>query len=102
MNKDLYQGSSPDYVWNDKLWELKTPEGPKNIHKLIEKAIKQISSNVLNYPPGGIIIDLSKVDVNLEEAINIIKRRIVMKSSVDIDFIIIKDTDILTIEGYEK
>jgi hypothetical protein len=98
LNKDLYKSISPDYVWKNKLWELKTPNGQKNVHNLMEKAINQISSNVLNKKPGGIILDLSKLDENvLNKCAETAIRRIAIKCNVSIDLIVVRNKKIIKV-----
>lgn len=108
LNKDLYPGTSPDYIWKDKLWELKTPESDKNYHKLIEKALKQITTNLIDYPPGGIVLDYTNLNLDLSTIIDTTIRRISIKEdtdiilSNDIDVIFLKNGEIVEILRYKK
>lgn len=43
---------TPDYIWRDRLWDLKTISSEKAANSAIRHGIKQISNN-----PGGIILD---------------------------------------------
>lgn len=45
--------SNPDYLWNGKYWDLKSPHTVGGINKRPQHGFKQISEN-----PGGIVIDL--------------------------------------------
>jgi hypothetical protein len=61
----------PDFNWNGKLWELKTLESStyRKTDKRIQKANSQISPN-----RGGIILDYSKSELDLETALDYIQR----------------------------
>lgn len=60
----------PDYIWNNKYWELKTTTTEKSANSAVRKAIKQISDN-----PGGIILNYNS-DINIQEVINVIEKRV--------------------------
>ena len=62
---------TPDYKWNDKYWDLKTPKSANGTDKLIHHGLKQI-----NESPGGLIVDFSNQSVNIQEAIKIAERRL--------------------------
>lgn len=104
LNKDLYTGPSPDFLINNQLWELKTPVSTKNMHKLIEKGIKQINSDVLELKAGGIILDIKKISgkVGVEEIKEIVLKRIAFKLPTDLNFIIINDNEIVDIYRFIK
>lgn len=108
LNKDLYPGTSPDYIWNERLWELKTPESDKNYHKLIEKALKQITTDLIDYPPGGIVLDYTNLNHDLSTIIDTTIRRISIKEdtdiilSNDIDVVFLKNGEIMEILRYKK
>ncbi len=104
LNKDLYEGSSPDYAIDNLLWELKTPESHKNFHKLIEKGIKQINTGTLDLQPGGIILDIKKIKekISIEEIKQIALKRIAFKSPTDMKFIIIDDDEIVEVYQFTK
>lgn len=59
---------TPDYIWRDRLWDLKTISSEKAANSAIRHGIKQISDN-----PGGIILDSgnnSLVQSTLHEVID--------------------------------
>lgn len=43
---------TPDYEWNEMLWELKTPQSVNGSDKLVHRGLKQIEER-----PGGILVD---------------------------------------------
>lgn len=62
---------TPDYKWNDKYWELKTPRGTNGTDKLVHHGLHQI-----NNAPGGIILECGNKDVNLKKAIELAEARL--------------------------
>lgn len=78
LNESQQDGiKMPDYEWNGKLWELKSTSTEKAANSAIRKAIKQIQEN-----PGGIILNY-ETDIDLQEAISVIEKR--MKGSKEGD-----------------
>ncbi len=82
---------------NDSLWELKTPKSSKNLHKLIEKGIKQINAGIMGKISGGIILNIKEIknQMSLDEIIIISLKRIEFKSPSDIKLMIIDGDKIL-------
>lgn len=66
----------PDFIWDGRLWDLKTPVGcgKRTIDNQFKKIHKQIGNN-----PGGIIIDCSFTDL---EAVS--KRMMLCKLEGDV------------------
>ena len=58
-------GFNPDYLWNGKLWDLKTPTTTKKttLDKRIKHGLEQIGDN-----PGGLMLDFGKNSMSFEEA----------------------------------
>lgn len=89
---------TPDFLWNNTQWELKTIESEKygTIDKRIRKAYSQVRGNL-----GGIILDFSKSTLSLEKA-----EEHVLKSAVNrakgISEIIIKKAEQFKIVRIEK
>ena len=63
--KNVNGVSNPDYLWNGKLWDLKSPISNKynTIDGRICNGLKQIDRNY-----GGLMIDFSASDLTFEEA----------------------------------
>ena len=59
-----YDKKSPDYKWDGKLWDLKTPQGASGVDKLIHQGIYQIFEN-----PGGILLDCSSPNIDIEKGV---------------------------------
>ena len=66
-----YDKKSPDYKWDGKLWDLKTPQGASGVDKLIHQGIYQIFEN-----PGGILLDCSSPNIDIERAIELAQHRL--------------------------
>lgn len=86
----------PDYIWNNKYWELKSTTTEKAANSAIRKGIKQIAGN-----PGGIILDYKK-DVDIQEVINVIEKRInsSKESNLSFDIMIVAKNKINAVIRY--
>lgn len=86
----------PDYLWNNKFWELKSTTTEKSANSAIRKGIKQIRDN-----PGGIILNYEN-EINLQETIYVIEKRIKGSKPKDIkvDIMIVKKGKILKVIRY--
>lgn len=86
---------SPDYLWDGKYWDLKTPTGKENaIDQRIRHGIKQIMNN-----PGGLVIDLSqnKMQDSKKKALEYALKR--SQSSIDV---IVKDKNNFAVYHIQK
>ena len=77
----------PDFLWNDKYWELKSVTTEKAANSAIRKGLKQIREN-----PGGIILHYEN-EVDLQETIKVIEKRVDNSKESDISF------DIMIVQG---
>lgn len=87
LNESSVDGvKMPDYIWNDKYWELKTTTTEKAVNSAVRKGIKQIEHN-----PGGIILNYEQ-DVDLQMALQIMERRMnsSKKNAIPVDIMIIQ------------
>lgn len=77
---------TPDYRWNDVLWELKTVEANSQnaVQQSIRTALHQIESN-----PGGIFLDVSKCGISLSEARKAVTYRMNRSAKVSADVMMI-------------
>ena len=87
VNESIVHGiMMPDYMWQNKYWELKSTTTEKSANSAIRKGIKQIERK-----PGGIILNY-ETEIDLQEAINVIEKR--MKGSkqgdIPVDIMIIR------------
>ena len=88
----------PDYLWNGRLWELKTPNSLNGIDKLIHYGLQQTETNA-----GGIVLDIRNIG-NLETAAKIAEKRILRSGKTDIDLIIMdsEKKKVLKIQRYKR
>ncbi len=61
----------PDYLWNGKLWDLKTATTEKSANSAIRHGLRQIWNN-----PGGIILDYRGKQIDLSVLQNVIQKRL--------------------------
>lgn len=82
---------TPDYKWNEKLWELKSVSSQRNLQKLFKKGIEQIKAD-----PGGIVFDFCNNELSVEIALQhmALRRKSVYTGTV---LIFKSGTDILEI-----
>lgn len=75
---------TPDYRWDNKLWELKTVSTVKAPDSALRKGIQQIQKN-----PGGIILNFGKNEVNFEETMEVIEDRLRRSGKFDFDVMVL-------------
>lgn len=88
LNESSVDGiKMPDYIWNEKYWELKSTSTEKAANSAIRKGIKQIEDN-----PGGIILNYNS-EINLQETIEVIEKRMKgsKKEDIPVDIMIIQN-----------
>ena len=100
LNESNVDGEKmPDYLWDSKLWELKSISTKESIDRQVRKAIKQIWNN-----PGGIVLDIKKRCLEEDEIVDIAFNRI-NRSYHKIDamvIILIENSNILKIIRLNK
>ena len=87
---------NPDYLWRDKMWDLKTPEKVIS-ESVIRHGLKQIKDN-----PGDLIFDFSKIGLNKEKVMNKLNARILRSSNSNIDIILIDEKKKIKVFRYKK
>ena len=88
---------TPDYKWKGHFWEYKKVSSKNSIDKQTQSALHQIKSNA-----GGIILDVSNSILSQEEILIIVKKRLQYSAKTNLDIIIKKDKEILSIYRYKK
>ena len=63
--------NTPDYLWREKLWDLKTATSEKSANSAIRKGLKQIFDN-----PGGIMLDYRGREIDLSVLEETIRKRL--------------------------
>ena len=61
---------TPDYIWRERLWDLKTISSEKAANSAVRHGIKQIEKN-----PGGIILDFGEQGFSQEKLWEIVSKR---------------------------
>lgn len=90
LNEVNVQGvKTADFLWNGKLWDLKTVTTEKAADSAVRKGLKQIKSN-----PGGIILDYRSQNPSMETLLEVVDGR--MRRGIE------KDTDIMMIFNETK
>lgn len=88
---------SPDFLWRGKFWDLKTPEKKNSVTKRIQKGLSQIFNN-----PGGVILDIRKMDIELDRLEEIIDGRMKLSLKNSIDLIIVNGEDLVKVLRYKR
>nr|DAM85165.1 MAG TPA: minor capsid protein [Caudoviricetes sp.] len=79
-----------DYLWNGKLWDLKSITTEKSADSSIRKGVKQIADN-----PGGIILNYVGKALDLEKLKEFAINRLNRSQVLDIEVIAVKDNKIV-------
>lgn len=87
----------PDYIWNGKLWDLKTVSTEKSANSAVRKGLKQIKNN-----PGGIFLNYGNNDISLEEVEKVIDDRVKLSNENSVDIMIIMDQKLIKVIRYKK
>ena len=87
--------STPDYIWNDKLWDLKSVTTEKAANSAIKKGLKQIANN-----PGGVILDYGDIDISLDTLQEVIEKRMQWHKDINVDIIIVNKNEAVKILRY--
>ena len=83
--KTRFKTKSPDYIWNGKMWDLKTLQTVKAIDSALRHGVKQIENN-----PGGILLNFSDIDLDLSDIAPLILNRLRRSASSDMDVMILQ------------
>lgn len=88
---------TPDFLWEDKLWELKTVTTEKAADSALRTGLKQIKDN-----PGGVILDYRNQKVSLEEIEKVVDGRMRRGIKEDTDIMIILKDSKIKVYRYKK
>ena len=83
--KTRFKTKSPDYIWNGKMWDLKTLQTVTAIDSALRHGVKQIENN-----PGGILLNFSDIDLDLSDIAPLILNRLRRSASSDMDVMILQ------------
>ncbi len=88
---------NPDFLWNGKLWDLKTISTEKAANTAIQRGLKQIKNN-----PGGIMLNLSDNDYSDEGLMQVINKRMNWYHDDVGDIMIVSKNKLIKILRYKK
>ena len=92
-----YEIKRADYLWDNKLWELKNTTSAKTVDSVLRKAIHQIMDN-----PGGVILDFGKNPIQLNSIESAIDTRIKKSCRFSMDIMIIAGGELKKVTRYTK
>ena len=87
---------TPDYIWNNALWELKTVASEKAADSAVRHGVKQIADN-----PGGIILQFDAV-LNAEKLKKVVADRLSRSKIECLDIIFLNGDKLVGIFRYKK
>lgn len=88
---------TPDYVWREKHWDLKTTTTAKSANSAVRHGLKQIREN-----PGGIILDYKNNEVSIDELYTVLQKRLSASAQFAVDIIILREGKDLIAFRYKK
>lgn len=88
---------TPDFLWNGKMWDLKTVTTEKSADTAVRKGLKQIKEN-----PGGIVLDYRGKNISEEGVRRVIDSRMKRGYEKDTDIMVIFGDDQIKVYRYKK
>lgn len=88
---------TPDYIWNEKLWDLKTVTTEKSANYAVRKGLHQIEEN-----PGGIFLDFGDNNISIDTLLDVIEKRMKWHKDMKSDIMIIQNSEVIKVLRYEK
>lgn len=95
INEDKIK--TPDYLWNNKLWELKSVSSVKAVDSAVRSGLKQIKTN-----PGGIILNYADNVVEIEEVKRAVEGRMRRGFEQTTDIMVIKSEVLVYVLRFKK
>ena len=87
---------SPDYEWNGKLWDLKSPQKTeKAANSAVRKGIEQIKNN-----PGGVMLDYHLESLDLDKLHSVIDERMKWHTNFQVDIMISNNGELIEVLRY--
>lgn len=93
---DIKGQTMPDFLWNQKLWELKGTATINGADKLLQHAIKQIQEN-----PGGVILNIPE-NIDMSALEKQLASRIHRSKITGLDLIFLTKDKLIKILRYKK
>ena len=90
-----YKAMTPDYLWNGKMWDLKTASTEKSANSAVRHGLKQIQKN-----PGGIILNYGENAISVELLKEILQKRLAASATQDVDILVLFQNELLTVQRF--
>ena len=97
LQENLGGAKKADYLWREKLWELKNVSSAKAADSAVRTAIKQISEN-----PGGIIIYCTDNKIKFAELQRIVDARMKRSGKFQTDILMIMEDELIKALRYKN
>lgn len=88
---------TPDFLWNERAWELKTPHSIKKVDDAVRYAARQIRSD-----PGGIILNFKGITFDMDLLAHIVYSRARRSALSSFDMIVLSNDQVKMIWRYKK
>ena len=88
---------TPDFLWRNKGWELKSTTTEKSADSALRSALKQIQDN-----PGGVILNYNDNDIELDAVLDTVKRRLIRQEQCNADILIVHRNELKAALRYKK
>lgn len=92
---NTYKAMTPDYLWNGKMWDLKTASTEKSANSAIRHGLKQIQEN-----PGGIILNYEKNEISVDLLKEILQKRLNASATQNVDIVVLANDKLLTVQRF--
>lgn len=88
---------TPDFEWNGRYWDLKKPSSAAAANSAVRHGLQQIRNN-----PGGVILDYGQTDIETDEVLAVVEKRMQWVHGFSADIMIVKGGEVQTILRYKK
>ena len=92
---NTYKAMTPDYLWNGKMWDLKTASTEKSANSAIRHGLKQIQEN-----PGGIILNYEENEISVDLLKEILQKRLNASATQNVDIVVLANDKLLTVQRF--
>ena len=92
---NTYKAMTPDYLWNGKMWDLKTASTEKSANSAIRHGLKQIQEN-----PGGIILNYEENEISVDLLKEILQKRLNASATQHVDIVVLANDKLLTVQRF--
>ena len=90
-----YKAMTPDYIWNGKMWDLKTASTEKSANSAVRHGLKQIQEN-----PGGIILNYGQNIISADLLKEVLRKRLTASATQDVDILVIYKDELLMVQRF--